>query len=85
MAKIGMDSSIGGIEFEVAYKQKGIANTRPGAIEVTVSLGSMPNASGVISLLNPDEVHASTLKFYEPLNFDLPDWQHLDISTGCVK
>ncbi|MGL6262144.1 hypothetical protein [Vibrio sp. WXL103] len=82
MANLGMNTDEHNATFSVAYFQSSVTNTKPSGIEVTVTFPSTPH--GVNRWLRPHDNRNDTMIFVYPLDFHLPDWQHLDRNTGCI-
>ncbi|RJX65864.1 transporter [Vibrio sinensis] len=72
------------VRYEVRYLQSGAPKARPSGIQVGVTIIE-PKLHNVATRLTPDEIQGATLLFNAPLNYQLPDWQQLDISTGCIR
>ncbi|MDC5711153.1 hypothetical protein [Vibrio europaeus] len=85
MTSLGMSKNDGLASYEVSYRQTSSANTRPVGIQVSVSLLDRQEESAITRFLAPDEIRTPRLIFNAPLNYQLPDWQQLNTSTGCIK
>lgn len=86
MNHLGLDGSLNSIDFTVEYVQNGtMANAKPTAIKVTAHFNNDSELSRVSKFLDASEYTNNSMIFYAPLNFKLPDWQQLDVKTGCIK
>lgn len=83
MVAIGETSEREGINYEVAYQQSGVSKAPPSGIEVSLTL-TEPTLEPIKGWLHPDDISGNTLRFYAPLSYSLPDWQELDLATGCI-
>ncbi|HFQ5058999.1 transporter [Vibrio vulnificus] len=83
MAAIGETPERDGMNYEVAYQQSGVPKAPPSGIEVSLTL-TEPTLEPIKGWLHPDDISGNTLRFYAPLSYSLPDWQELDLATGCI-
>ncbi|MGF1894074.1 transporter [Vibrio campbellii] len=83
MKAINMSGNQDGMIIDVAYQQSGVHRAPPSGIRVSVR--STEPIYSLINWLKPDEISGMTMHFYAPLSYSLPDWQELNIATGCIK
>ena len=86
LALTDLDLSLSGddVRYEVRYLQSDAPKARPSGIQVSVEI-TEPKLQSVATRLTPDEIQGATLLFNAPLNYQLPDWQQLNINTGCIR
>lgn len=84
MATIGVNPNQDGMILDVTYQQSGVPHAPPSGIQVSVTLNE-PTLEPLKGWLHPDDISGNTLRFYASLPFTLPDWQELDLATGCIK
>lgn len=84
MNELSLPNEESGVRYDVAYQQTTQANARPSGIDVTVTIDE-PKLQGSAAWLSPDEQRDNELIFHFPLNYQLPDYQELDIDTGCIR
>ncbi|WP_017187974.1 hypothetical protein [Vibrio harveyi] len=84
MTAINMNANQDGIVIDVAYQQSGVLRAPPSGIRVSVTLTESMFYS-LKNWLKPDEISGTTLRFYTPLSYSLPDWQEINLATGCIK
>ncbi len=82
MQVLGEVAQQDGVTYGVSYRQSGVPRTPPSAIVVSVILDQ--SMKGLINLFQADVIQGATLQFYAPLRFTLPDFQQLNIETGCI-
>ena len=82
--KVESPSSDAYATYQVSYTQSGIPNTKPTGISIKATIRS-PNAEKIIEFLNPDERLSNQLTFYKSLNYELKDYQQLNVANGCIK
>ncbi|HFG2091850.1 hypothetical protein ACQ5UA_17705 [Vibrio cholerae] len=86
MSHLNLDSSLNSIDFTVEYVQHStMTNVKPVAIKITAHFNDSSMLSSVSRFLESNEYSANSMIFYAPLSFRLPDWQQLDVATGCIK
>ncbi|MEL7385266.1 MAG: transporter [Pseudomonadota bacterium] len=84
MPAINMNANQDGIVIDVSYQQSGVHRAPPSGIRVSVRF-TEPKFYALKNWLKPDEISGMTMRFYAPLSYSLPDWQELNIATGCIK
>ncbi|PMM78483.1 hypothetical protein BCT49_00145 [Vibrio lentus] len=86
MSNITPPASDGLASYQVRYRQDSLSNTQPRDIEIEVTMKASLNLDTFSYYLAPDETQApSTLRFYEPIVMDQPDWDGWNRSTGCFE
>ena len=83
MQVLGEVAQQNGVTYDVSYRQSGVPRTPPSAIVVSVTLDQ--SMKGLINRFQADVIQGATLQFYAPLRFTLPDFQQLNIETGCIR
>ncbi|WP_434529552.1 hypothetical protein [Vibrio sp. K4] len=84
MNELTLPNEESGVRYDVAYQQTTQANARPSGIDVTVTIEDT-KLQGSAAWLSPDEQRDNELIFHFPLDYQLPDYQELDIDTGCIR
>ncbi|WP_322805336.1 transporter (plasmid) [Vibrio alfacsensis] len=84
MTAIGEASVRDGVSYEVGYQQSGVPHAPPSGLRVSVTLTD-PMLEPLKGWFHADGIHGNTLTFLSPLPFTLPDWQELNLATGCIK
>ncbi|EIA1343197.1 TPA: transporter [Vibrio parahaemolyticus] len=84
MSVLALSDEESGVHYDVAYQQSTQVNTRPSGIDVTVTINET-KLLGIATWLSPDELRDNELIFHYPLNYQLPDYQELDIDSGCIR
>ncbi|MEJ3625925.1 transporter [Vibrio vulnificus] len=83
MTDIGETLVRDGVSYDVGYQQSGVPHAPPSGIRVSVTL-TEPTLESLKGWFHADGISGNTLRFYAPLSYSLPDWQELDLATGCI-
>ncbi|MCY9828826.1 hypothetical protein [Vibrio chagasii] len=85
-ADITQPASDGLASYQVSYRQDSQPNTQPRDIVVEVTLDASLSLDSFSYYLTPDEIlPPSTLRFYEPIIIEQPDWSGWNRNTGCFE
>lgn len=86
MSDINLDSQVNAITYSTEYVQNSaFSNAKPTAIKIKAQFNDVSELTRVSRFLESNEQTNNALIFYSPLNYKLPDWQQLNITTGCIK